>query len=233
MQLTTWCTLLGAISYSRLLKKNFVAKIIPKEEQGWWRIRKWADVWRSANSRYSRLRNEGLIAILAQPPLSCPMITIRTSDCHGSNFGYNGQVLRRKHPALGIKLNPLSFLFQLARYHRNNTNYYTLNSLSLFWLAEIIDKIVDDNDSQNTKRSSKVAKELFSDYVKQKKLGELQEKKELAQTLKTYILCRSEKERFRSMYNKTIIRLGFCDIQNNQGLSKGHQPQPSPDLDLD
>ena len=23
---------------------------------------------------------------------------------------------------------------------------------------------------------------------------------------------------FRSMYNKTIIRFGFCDIQNNQGL---------------
>ena len=77
-----------------------------------------------------------------------------------------------------------------------------------------------------------MAKELFSDYVKQKKLGQLQEKKELAQTLKTYSLCRSEKERIRSMYNKTIIRLGFCDIQNNQGLSKGHQPQPSPDLDL-
>ena len=28
------------------------------------------------------------------------------------------------------------------------------------------------------------------------------------------------------MYNKTIIRFGFCDIQNNQGLSKGYQPQP-------
>ena len=27
---------------------------------------------------------------------------------------------------------------------------------------------------------------------------------------------------FRSMYNKTIIRLGFCDIQNNQGLGKGY-----------
>ena len=26
---------------------------------------------------------------------------------------------------------------------------------------------------------------------------------------------------FRSMYNKTIIRFGFCDIQNNQGLGKG------------
>ena len=33
----------------------------------------------------------------------------------------------------------------------------------------------------------------------------------------------------RSMYNKTIIRFGFCDIQNNQGLCKGYQPQPSAD----
>ena len=41
---------------------------------------------------------------------------------------------------------------------------------------------------------------------------------------------------FRSVYNKTIIRFGFCDIQNNQGLGKGYQPQPSADnpyLDLD
>ena len=43
---------------------------------------------------------------------------------------------------------------------------------------------------------------------------------------------------FRSVYNKTIIRFSFCDIQNNQGLSKGYQPQPSasadnPYLDLD
>ena len=29
------------------------------------------------------------------------------------------------------------------------------------------------------------------------------------------------------MYNKTIIRFGFCDIQNNQGLGEGYQPQPS------
>ena len=27
---------------------------------------------------------------------------------------------------------------------------------------------------------------------------------------------------FRSMFNKAIIRLGFCDIQNNQGLGKGY-----------
>jgi len=40
------------------------------------------------------------------------------------------------------------------------------------------------------------------------------------------------------MYNKTIIRFGFCDIQNNRGLSMGYQPQPSasadnPYLDVD
>ena len=29
-----------------------------------------------------------------------------------------------------------------------------------------------------------------------------------------------------SMYNKKAIRFHFCDIQNNQGLSKGYQPQP-------
>ena len=36
---------------------------------------------------------------------------------------------------------------------------------------------------------------------------------------------------FRSMYNKTIIRFGFCDIQNNRDLSKGYQPVPSASAD--
>ena len=44
------------------------------------------------------------------------------SDHHSSNFSYKSQVFQRKHPVLGIKLNPLSLLFQLVRYHRNNTN---------------------------------------------------------------------------------------------------------------
>ena len=42
------------------------------------------------------------------------------------------------------------------------------------------------------------------------------------------------------MYNKTIITFGLGDIQNNRGLGKGYQPQPSasasadnPYLDLD
>ena len=33
-----------------------------------------------------------------------------------------------------------------------------------------IEKIVEDKESQNTKMSTKVAKELFADYVKAKKL---------------------------------------------------------------
>ena len=33
------------------------------------------------------------------------------------------------------------------------------------------------------------------------------------------------------MYKKTIIRFGFCDIQNNQGLGKGYQPQPKAEAD--
>ena len=83
-----------------------------------------------------------------------------------------------------------------------------------------------------------MAKELFSEYVKEKKLREPEKKRELAQTLKTFYVEARNMERIRSMYNKTIIRFGFFDIQNNQGLGKGYQPQPpasadNPYLDLD
>ena len=33
------------------------------------------------------------------------------------------------------------------------------------------------------------------------------------------------------MYNKNIIRFEFCDIQNDQNLGKGYQPQPLPSAD--
>ena len=32
---------------------------------------------------------------------------------------------------------------------------------------------------------------------------------------------------FKTMYNKTTIRFGFCDIENYQGLGKCSQPRPS------
>ena len=47
----------------------------------------------------------------------------------------------------------------------------------------------------NTKRSTKVAKQLFADYVKEKKLREPEEKKELAQTVKTFHV-EARKKRF-------------------------------------
>ena len=38
----------------------------------------------------------------------------------------------------------------------------------------------------------------------------------------------------KTMYNKTIIRYGFCDIRNIKGLGKCYQPQPDNSyLDLD
>ena len=33
------------------------------------------------------------------------------------------------------------------------------------------------------------------------------------------------------MYNKTIIRFGFCDIRNNQGRGKCYQPKPKAEAD--
>ena len=32
---------------------------------------------------------------------------------------------------------------------------------------------------------------------------------------------------FKNKITKTTIGFGFCDIQNNQGLGEGYQPQPS------
>ena len=57
-----------------------------------------------------------------------------------------------------------------------------------------IEKIVEDKDSQNTKRSTKVAKELFVDYVKERKLRKAEEKKEWAQTLKQFHVEARKKE---------------------------------------
>ena len=56
----------------------------------------------------------------------------------------------------------------------------------------------------------KVAKELFADNVKEKKLREPEEKKEFVQALKN-ILCRSGKERICSMYNKTLLDIQLLD----------------------
>ena len=62
-----------------------------------------------------------------------------------------------------------------------------------------MEKVVEDKDSQNTKRSAKVAKELFADYVKKKKLSpERGPEKARVSTYFEIILSRSEKEIIRS-----------------------------------
>ena len=49
-----------------------------------------------------------------------------------------------------------------------------------------IEKLVADKDSKNTKKSTKVAKELFYEYLKEKNIQEAHDKKELAQVLKSF-----------------------------------------------
>ena len=49
-----------------------------------------------------------------------------------------------------------------------------------------IEKLLEDKDLENTKRSTKVAKELFYEYLKNKNIQESHDKKELAQVLKSF-----------------------------------------------
>ena len=49
-----------------------------------------------------------------------------------------------------------------------------------------IEKLLEDKDSENTKGSTKVAKELFYEYLKEKNIQEPHDKKELAQVLKSF-----------------------------------------------
>ena len=75
-------------------------------------------------------------------------------------------------------------------------------------------------------KSTKVAKELFADWEQTNRTCGIITPLEINYQfhLSTY---RGDHFFFRSMYNKTISILGFCDIQNNQGLGKGYHPQPS------
>ena len=65
-----------------------------------------------------------------------------------------------------------------------------------------IDKLLEDKDSENTKRSTKVAKELFYEYLKEKNIQEPHDKKELAQVLESF-LCGSAIMRL-SLYSSKL-----------------------------
>ena len=92
-----------------------------------------------------------------------------------------------------------------------------------------IEKIVEDKDDKHRKVDEGGKGAVC--WLREREKTERTWGKERVGTNFENILCRSEKERIRSMYNKTIIRFGFCDIQNNQGLGKGYLPQPSASAD--
>ena len=54
---------------------------------------------------------------------------------------------------------------------------------------------------------------------------------ELAQVLKSFLCGSAKRWIFKTMYNKTIIRFGFCDIRNNQGRGKCYQSKPKAEAD--
>ena len=73
-----------------------------------------------------------------------------------------------------------------------------------------------------------MAKELFADYVEEKKLREFEEKKELAQTLKTFYV-EARKKRFVQCIIKQLLDSVFV-ISRIIKVS-GYQPQPSASTD--
>jgi len=91
-----------------------------------------------------------------------------------------------------------------------------------------IEKLLKQKDSENKRRLPKIAKELFHEYLKESVRSR---KTRRTQMLKLFAVILFT---CKTMYNKTIIRLGFCDIRNNQGNC--YQPKPEADnsyLDLD
>ena len=56
-----------------------------------------------------------------------------------------------------------------------------------------IEKILEDKDSENTKRSTKAAKELFYKFLKENNIQEPQDKNELAQVLKSFNVEREKR----------------------------------------
>ena len=85
-----------------------------------------------------------------------------------------------------------------------------------------IEKLLKQKDSENKRRLTKIAKELFHEYLKEKSVHKLEDKKDTNVEIFFAVILFNCK----TMYNKTITRFGFCDIWNNQGLDK---PQPPAD----
>ena len=93
----------------------------------------------------------------------------------------------------------------------NNKHYYTLNSLSIFSLVKSLQLILEISATYrlvNYLLADNCARNALFPRAMSKPCDGL------------YVVIY-----FKTMY-KTIIRRSFCDIRNNQGLEKCHQPRP-------
>ena len=85
-----------------------------------------------------------------------------------------------------------------------------------------IEKLLEDKDSEMTKTSTKVAKELLYEYLKEKNIQEPHDKKELAQVLKPfYVEARTRLSLFslKQCIIKQLLDSVFVISGKNQGLS--------------
>ena len=76
-----------------------------------------------------------------------------------------------------------------------------------------IEKLLEDKDSENTKRSTKVAKELFYEYLKEKNIQEPHDKKELAQVLKSFYVEARKKDVIAGMMLLSLLSSKQCIIK--------------------
>lgn len=74
-----------------------------------------------------------------------------------------------------------------------------------------IQKIVEDKDSENTKKSTKLAQQVFFEYLKEKRLAEPAEPAELAKCLSSfYVEARKKDGSAYSMSTLQSLRFGLC-----------------------
>ena len=115
----------------------------------------------------------------------------------------------------------------------NYAYYYTFNSLTLFWLAESLQWIFEISARDFITADYTI---IMSRSLKVTGYHVMYDRSAwLCQSSRALCCLPSVKKQkkilFSFMYNKTIIRFGICDIQNNQGRGKGYQPKPKAEAD--
>ena len=110
---------------------------------------------------------------------------------------------------------PISML----KFFHINCYYYTLNSLTFFWLAKSVQWIFEIS------AHDVITADIFTQLSCHVRLHRTRFQRVIMSTLHNSCCLPSVKKQKHDFQvfelNKTIIWFSFCDIQNNQGLSKG------------